>query len=104
MKDMSQKKWEENWLEVQGPLCQQLDGAEGRGGGSLRENISLSPAAFLLTHSDISEICQIQTGQVWEPKSHLQICTECMFGVSCYSQCWADQWARAGWMRMIKQR
>lgn len=42
----------------------QLDGADGKGRGSLRETISLSPASFFLTYSGVSEICLIKSGQV----------------------------------------
>lgn len=43
MKDMSQKKWEGNWLQVQGPHVPAVNGAERKGGGSVRKkNIAVS--------------------------------------------------------------
>lgn len=103
MKDMSQKKGEECWLQVRGHRASSWMELKEEVGGSLRENISPSPAAFFLTHSDISETCQIRRGQVWEPKRCPQIRAECSVCVSCCSRCRADPWAGAGWMRMMKQ-
>lgn len=83
--DMSQKKWEGNPLQVSGAEgrgCPQLDGADGKGRGSLWKKISMSPASFFLTYTDISEICPIKNSQVREPKSHLWTCPECSLRVS----------------------
>lgn len=75
MKDMSQKKWEENWHQVQDPECQQLNGAEGRGGGALREKIWPSPASFFLLRyfQNMPDTEWSSPGPLWEPKSPLPI-------------------------------